>query len=191
MTRTCIYKFLPEDAVCKLHEVDTAYVQKDIERYLCKALPDLKDDPNLVILAWQAIGLFIYATTAVRFISPHPPLSTSEKSKKLQSMVSSWLISDGRDEQSEQLAVDELYDQILGVAFRDDCIHCKGLQILHTVLCAEIRINMSVLADLSDTDQDTTKRVVDSLHAVLYISSKDNCIYWYHGLFPDFLFNEG
>ena len=35
------------------------------------------------------------------------------------------------------------------------------------------------------------KRVVDSLHAVLFISSKDDYVYWYHASFPDFLFNEG
>ena len=181
-------KSFPEEAVCKLHEVDTANVQKDIEKYLYEALPDLKDNPNLAVLAQQAGGLFIYASTAVRFISPYPPLSTREKSDQLQSMLSSWPVSDGRD---GQLAVDELYDQILGVAFRDDCVRQKRLQILHTVLCAEIRINMSVLADLSDTDEDTAKRVVDSLHAVLFISSKDNYVYWYHASFPDFLFNEG
>ena len=181
-------KSFPEDAVCKLHEVDTADVQKDIERYLCEALPDLKDDPNLVVLAEQAGGLFIYATTAVRFLSPHPPLSTCEKSDQLQNMLSSWPISDGR---GGRLAVDELYDQILGFAFRDERVRHKRLRILHTILCAEIRINMSVLADLSNTDQDTAKRVVDSLHAVLFISSKDNYVYWYHASFPDFLFNEG
>ena len=42
-----ICKSFPEDAVCKLHEVDTANVQKDIEKYLCEALPDLKDDPKI------------------------------------------------------------------------------------------------------------------------------------------------
>ena len=181
-------KSFPEDAVCKLHEVDTANVQKDIERYLFEALPDLKDDPNLVVLAQQAGGLFIYATTAVRFLCPYPPLSTCEKSKQLKIMLSSWPMSDGRD---GRLAVDELYDQILGVAFRDDRVRHERLQILHTVLCAEIRINMSVLANLSGTDQDTVKTVVDSLHAVLFISSKDNYVYWYHASFPDFLFNEG
>ena len=180
-------KSFPENAVCKLHEVDTANVQKDIERYLCEALPDLKDDPNLVVLAQQAGGLFIYASTVVRFISPYPPLSTCEKSEQLQNMLSSWPVSDGQD---GRLAVDELYDQILGVAFRDDRVRHRRLQILHTVLCAEIRINISVLADLSGTDQDTAKRVVDSLHAVLFISSEDNYVYWYHASFPDFLFNE-
>ena len=183
-----ICKSFPEDAVCKLHEVDTADVQKDIEKYLCEALPDLKDDPNLAVLAQRAGGLFIYATTAVRSLSPRPPLSTCEKSDQLQNMLSSWSISDGR---GGHLAVDELYDQILGFAFGDDRVRCKRLRILHTVLCAEIRVNMSVLADLSDADQDTAKQVVDSLHAVLFISSKDNYVYWYHASFPDFLFDEG
>ena len=65
-------KSFPENAVCKLHEVDTANVQKDIERYLSEVLPDLKDDSNLAILAQQAGGLFIYATTAEIYI----PLSS-------------------------------------------------------------------------------------------------------------------
>ena len=181
-------KSFPEDAVCKLHEIDTTNVQKDIEKYLCDVLPDLKDDPNLVVLAQRAGGLFIYATTAVRFLSPRPPLSAREKSDRLQSMLNSWPISDGR---GGQLAVDEIYDQILGVAFGDDYVRHKRLQILHTIICAEIRINISVLADLSDTDQDTAKRVVESLHAVLFISSEDNHVYWYHASFPDFMFNKG
>jgi len=88
------------------------------------------------------------------------------------------------------MAVDELYERILGVAFGDDRVCHERLRILHTVLCAESRINMSVLADLSDTDQDTVKAVVYALHAVLFVSSKDNCVYWYHTSFPDFLFTQ-
>jgi hypothetical protein len=148
---------------------------------------DLKDEPELVELAGRAGGFFIYAATAVRFISPYPPLSASEQLSQLQDMLSSWptLAVEG-----ERLVVDELYEQILGVAFRNDRIRLKRLQILHTVLCAESRINMSVLADLSNTDQKTAKAVVDSLHAVLFISSKDDCVYWYHTSFPDFIFTQ-
>jgi hypothetical protein len=180
----------PPNAVCKLHEVDVANVQKDIERYLCDALPDLKDEPQLVELALRAGGLFIYASTAVRFISPprpHLSFSAREKRSQLRNILSSWPTSTGR---GGRLAVDELYEQILGVAFGDDRVCRERLQILHTVLCAESRINISVLAGLSDTDQDMVETVMDSLHAVLFVSSKDNCVYWYHASFPDFLFTQ-
>ena len=180
-------KSFPANAVCKLHEVDTANVQKDIEKYLQEALPDLCDNPELVELAQCAGGLFIYATTAVRFISPHPPLSTPEKLSQLQGMLRSWPTSAGR---GERVAVDELYERILGVAFGNDHVRRDRLQILHTVLCSESRITMSVLADLCNTHQDTVKTVVGSLHAVLFVSSKDNCVYWYHTSFPDFIFSQ-
>jgi len=48
-------KSFPENAVCKLHEIDTANVQKDIERYLCETLPDLKDEPDVIELARRAL----------------------------------------------------------------------------------------------------------------------------------------
>jgi len=181
-------KSFPPNAVCKLHEVDTANVQKDIEKYLQQALPELKDE--LGSLSERAGGLFIYATTVVRFISPpHSPCSVSEMRSHLRAVLNAGPLTTPTDS-TEQLLVDELYEQILGVAFRDARVHATRLQILHTVVCAESRINISVLADLTSTDQDTVKKVVDSLHAVLFISSKDGCVYWYHASFRDFIFTE-
>jgi len=181
-------KSFPPNAVCKLHEIDVSDVQKDIEKYLFSALPDLKNQPNLVKLASQAEGFFIYAATAVRFISsPSQPLSVHEKCKELQNIVNSWPVSSRGFEQN---AVDELYQKILGDAFSDDRISNERLQILHTVLCAESRISMSVIAHLSDNNQDTVEKTIESLHAVLFVSSKDECVYWYHTSFPDFIFTQ-
>ena len=183
-----ICKSFPPNAVCKLHEIDVSNVQKDIEKYLFSALPDLKDEPNLVKLANQAQGFFIYAATAVRFISsPSQPLSVHEQQKELQNIVNSWPVS---SRGSEQNAVNELYQKILGDAFSDDRICDERLQILHTVLCAEERISMSVIACLSDINQDTVEKTVKSLHAVLFVSSKDKCVYWYHTSFLDFIFTQ-
>ena len=181
-------KSFPPNVVCKLHEVDTANVQNDIEKYLQEALPELKDE--LKLLSERAGGLFIYATTAVRFISPpHSPRSVSEMRSHLQVMLNPGPLTTPTDS-SEQLLVDELYKQILGVAFQDARVRATRLRILHTIVCAESRINISVLADLTNTDQNTVQKVVDSLHAVLFISSKDGCLYWYHASFRDFLFTE-
>ena len=183
-------KTFPPNAVCKLHEVDTANVQNDILKYLREALPELKNGPELALLSQRAGGLFIYATTAVRFISPlHSSRSVAEMRFHLQVILNSENLSfhDGSD---ERLLVDELYGRILAVAFRDAGVRATRLRILHTIVCAESRIDTSVLADLMDTDQETVKRVAESLHAVLYISSKDGCIYWYHASFPDFVFSR-
>jgi hypothetical protein len=182
-----ICKSFPQNAVCKLHEVDTANVQNDIEKYLREALPDLKDEPELAILSQRAGGLFIYATTAVRFISPpHSPSSVSEMRSDLQTMLNSQPSASLADS-DERLLVDELYERILCDAFRNTRVRATRSRILHTIICAESRIGMSVLADLTNTDQDTVKRVVDSLHAVLFISPKDGCVYWYHASFLDFV----
>jgi hypothetical protein len=84
--------------------------------------------------------------------------------------------------------VDELYEQILGAAFRDARIYRQRLRILHSILCVEDRITVPILSDLTTIDLSTVEKVVDSLHAVLYVSSQDNCVYWYHSSFPDFVF---
>jgi len=183
-------KSFPPNAVCKLHEVDTANVQNDIEKYLREALPELKDEPELALLSQRAGGLFIYATTAVRFISPlHTSRSVSEMRLYLRAMLNpGHLTSHGSSD--ERLLVDELYERILGVALRDAGVRIPRLRILHTIVCAKSSIDLFVLADLTNTDLDTVKRVVESLHAVLFVSPKDGCVYWYHASFPDFLFSQ-
>jgi len=185
-----ICKSFPPNAVCRLHEVNTADVQNDIEKYLREALPELKDEPELALLSQQAGGFFIYATTAVRFISPpHSRSAVSEMRSHLQAMLNAELLT-SHAESDERLLVDELYERILGEAFREAKVRAKRLRILHTIVCAESRIDMSVLADLTETDPEIVERVVESLHAVLFVSPKDGCVYWYHASFPDFVFSQ-
>jgi len=182
-----ICKSFPLNAVCKLHEVDIADVQNDIKKYLQEALPELKDDPELLLLSQRAGGLFIYAATAVKFISPsHTSHSVSEMRFHLRGMLNPGLLT-SHAESDERLLVDELYERILGVAFQSDQVRDTRLRILHTIVCAQSKTGISVLADLADTDEDTVERVVESLHAVLFVSPKDGYVYWYHASFPDFV----
>ena len=55
----------------------------------------------------------------------------------------------------ERLLVDELYERMLVAAFRDAKARTTRLPVLHANLCAQSRINMFVLADLTNTDEDT------------------------------------
>ena len=184
IVRLC--KSFPPNAVCKLHEVDTLNVQSDIEKYLREALPELKDEPKLTVLSQRAGGFFIYATTAVRFILPlHSSPAVSEMRSRLQAMLNHDTSISHVD--SEGLLVDKLYERILGDAFRNAWDRATRLQILHTIVCAESGIQISVLADLTNTKRDVVEKVVESLHAVLFVSPKDGSVYWYHASFPDFV----
>jgi hypothetical protein len=185
-----ICKSFPPSAVCKLHEIDTANVQTDIEKYLREALPELEDEPELTLLSQRAGGLFIYATTAVRVISPpYSPPSVSEMRSHLKTMLNPEPLTSGADD-GERLLVDELYERILGDAFRDGRVRGPRLRILHTIICAASSLDIFVLADLTNTDEDTVKKVVESLHAVLFVSPKDGCVYWFHASFPEFVFSQ-
>ena len=68
------------------------------------------------------------------------------------------------------------------------------LKILHTLLCTEERVSISVGGRLlSDSDNvvdmiEKAKIVVGDLHAVLYI--KENRVLWYHASFLDFIFAQ-
>ena len=146
-----ICKTFPPNAVCKLHEVDTGDVQKDIEKYLREALPELKDEPELALLAERAGGFFIYATTAVRSISP-PDCNAAvfEMRSQLRAMLKPGT-SISHVDNDERLLVDELYERILVDAFRNERFRAARLPILHTIVCAQSRINISVLAALTDS----------------------------------------
>ena len=189
-------KNFPPNVVCKLHEIDVSNVQKDIEKYLFSALPDLNDGSNLEKLASQAEGHFIYAATAVKFISDPLERSTDEKCSRLQKVLNSWPVSSGESKQNPvhekyKPFLDELYTTILGDAISDDHISYQRLRILHTVLYAKSRISISVIAKQSNTDEDTAENTVRSLYAVLFVSSKDECVYWCHSSFFNFIFSEG
>jgi hypothetical protein len=140
-----ICKSFPPNAVCRLHEVDTANVQNDIEKYLREALPKLQDEPELGLLSQRAGGFFIYATTAVRFISPpHSRRGVSEMRSLLRRILDAELLAP-HSESDERFLVDDLYERILGDAFRDAEVRATRLPILHTIVCAESGINVSTL----------------------------------------------
>jgi hypothetical protein len=71
-----------------------------------------------------------------------------------------------------------------------DAFGATRLRIIHTILCAESRIHISALVELTPT----VKRVVESLHCRPFrlhrFVSTGGCIYWYHASFLDFVFSQ-
>ena len=176
------------DAVCRLYEVPTDTVKADIVVYLKHKLPNLRDEPQLINLAEKADGLFIYAATVVRYITPRRRMATGEQLLLMGKLLdSTWPMSS-----TTASLIDELYQQILREAFSDleNELFQARLSILHTFLCTEERVTPSIAAALtSDTGiEEQANVVVDELHAVLY--ANEGHVFWYHASFPDFIFTE-
>ena len=180
---------LSSDAVYRLHEVPTDIVKADIVAYLKHKLPNLRDEPQLTDLAEKADGLFIYAATIIRYITPRPRMAKLEQIDLMSKLFSStWVMSSATGS-----LVDELYQQILRDAFsnlENEQFH-RRLSILHTFLCTEERVSPSVAAGfIFDTGmEELASIIVDELHAVLYANDEGRVL-WYHASFPDFIFTQ-
>ena len=177
------------DAVCRLYEVPTDTVKADIVVYLKDKLPHLRDEPQLSYLAQKADGLFIYAATIVRYITPRPKMAKFEQIDLMSKLSgSTWVMSSATGS-----LVDELYQQILWEAFSnlENEQFDRRLSILHTFLCTEERVSPSVAAGLiSDKGmEELASIIVDELHAVLYANDEGR-ILWFHASFPDFIFTQ-
>ena len=178
-------------AVCRLYDVPRATVQADIMTYLRAKLPALKECEELTKLAHKADGLFIYAATAVRYITPRPEMTEDEQLQLMGELLDD--VSSVFESADTPSLVDNLYKQVLWAAFSklNNSLFRTRLNVLHTILCTQERVSTSVAAALlSDSNKmrDVADVVVKDLHAVLYV--KDGCVLWYHASFPDFIFTQ-
>ncbi|KAH0579469.1 hypothetical protein H2248_002328 [Termitomyces sp. 'cryptogamus'] len=186
-------KSFSSEAVCHLHDVDTDEVNEDILIYLKDKLPALENEIELVTLMQQANGLFIYASTAVKYISPRRDLTNKNQKKRMKQLLDRSPSQQPHHPVEATLQIDVLYSQILYEAFaklEKDEIQAR-LVILWNLLCAEERISPIVAARLSGSDdekdmEECAEYLIESLHAVLY--AKEGKIFWYHASFPDFIF---
>ena len=183
------------DVVCRLHKVAEEDVSADILRYLDAEL-SLLDKSDREELAQQAGGQFIYAATAVRYMTPQDGLTKEEQLILMRNLLGNssgpkpWDSSEGSE---EPLQVDILYRQILSEAFGKlkNELRFARLRILYTLLCTEERVSIVVAAGLLSKSSDMAERakqVVKDLHAVLYINGGK--VFWYHASFPDFIFTQ-
>jgi hypothetical protein len=180
-------KSFTSDAVRWLQRVPIEEADLDIGTYLKTKLPKLARNPKLDELRRRASGLFIYAATVVKYLTPYPSITPQEQTEMLGELLSNSSESTSSD---ATFLIDELYRQIM----RDKFSKYKGkyftrrLRILHTFLCTAERTSTSVVAALvAEGHDDIAKAVTQDLHAVLYIQG--DRVFWYHASFPDFIFN--
>jgi len=176
------------EAVCWLQDVPIEEAELDIKMYLNTKLPKLASSSDLAELVRQADGLFIYAATAVKYLTPHRSITAREQTKMLKYLVYE---SHRRATPSKGATamIDALYRQIMVDAFskfEDEFLTCR-LRILYTFLCSAERTSSPIVATLVAEEEEVVIAVVEELHAVLY--TQGDRVFWYHSSFPDFIFD--
>jgi hypothetical protein len=177
----------------KLHDLDSAVVQADITTYLTHSFANIrKARLELSLGDWPTTDtvhkqvtlsglLFIYAATAVRFVS-NQRHSPRERLVQLLGHASSAGASPYRQ-------LDELYRQILDCAVRDSegnqGFLCERLQaVMAVILLAYTPLNIGALATLSGVSPDGVSVVAASLSSLLADSTSGVRVF--HPSFPDF-----
>ena len=177
------------EAVCRLQDVPIEEARSDIEMYLKTQLPELANSPEFAELGRRTGGLFIYAATVVKYLTPLDSITVREQTEMLNDFLSKSYESASSSEATS--LVDELYRQIMYDAFSkfSGKVLARRLRTLYTFLCTAERTSASIVAALvPDGDEEAARAVLRDLHAVLY--TQDDRVFWYHASFPDFIFTQ-
>jgi hypothetical protein len=186
---TALCKSFVSGAVCRLQDVPIDEAKSDIETYLKTQLPELARSSEFTELGQRAGGLFIYAATAVKYLTPLDSITVGEQTEMLNDFLSK--SHEPASSSDATSSVDELYRQIMCDTFSklSGKVLARRLRTLYTFLCMAERTSASIVAALVlDGDEEAVRAVLRDLHAVLY--TQDDRVFWYHSSFPDFIFSQ-
>ena len=186
----------PLTQIFLLHEVKLSNVDGDIRLYFQEKLTavskgrsdlDLPDpwpcDEDLTALTSKSSGLFIFASTLVRFIESehHDP------NERLQLTITSpdSTVNEGR------AGIDQLYAKILAHAFLDvkeTDVFTNLRRVLGAVVVAFNPLSRVQIAGILGVNKSVITRSLRHLHSVLLVPKEDSKeIRVFHKSFPDFL----
>jgi len=189
----------PITEVLRLHDVERSLVDSDIKLFLkteltniaetwsdCDLTEDWPSSDKIKILCEKAAGLFIYASTVVKFVASkyHTP------AKRL-TLITSLPQSTTHEGKS---GIDLLYTQVLGQAFHDADLDEQELyscfrSVVGTVLLVFNPLPMDALSTLLRASDIST--ALRPLHSLLLVpDNKANPIRVFHKSFPDFLMDQ-
>jgi len=190
----------PITEVLRLHDVERSLVDSDIKLFLrtglayiaetrsdCDLTEDWPSPHEIDILCKKAAGLFIYASTVIKFVASRYHTPTTRLS-----LITSLPQSTAHEGKS---GVDLLYTQVLEQAFYDADSDEQELyscfrSVVGTVMLVFNPLPMEALSTLLRTsDISTTLRPLHSL--LLVPDNKADPIQVFHKSFPDFLMDQG
>jgi hypothetical protein len=180
-----------------LHEVELGVVQNDIEFYLSSKLaeiglchgleetwPQAEDIHSLAVLS---CGLFIFATTSVKFIGDR---NYSDPDGQLESLLrnspSAFEVS------SPHYHLDQLYTQVLNHAFPDTspALSSRLKTVLGSIVLLRDQLSSLALERLLDLKPHTVWKTLLHLHSVVIVPEDDvQVIRLLHPSFFDYITN--
>ena len=190
----------PLTRIFLLHEVKLSDVDGDIRLYLQEKLTavsrqrsdlDLSNpwpcDQDLITLTKKSSGLFIFASTLIRFITSEH----HEPDERLQLIITS---SDSTAHEG-RAGIDSLYTQILDHAFLDvkeTTVFANLRRVLGAVVLAFYPLSRMQIAGILGVNASLITRSLRHLHSVLFVPIEDSKeIRIFHKSFPDFLQDPG
>ena len=188
----------PLTQIFLLHEVELSSVDDDIRLYLTQKLTtiakqrsdlDLSNpwphDSEIKTLTKKSSGLFIFASTLVRFVASEH----HEPNERLQLVVSEVdnTTHEGRT------GIDSLYSQVLLHAFSDiheEAVFDNVRGVLGTIVLAFIPLSRGELSKILRISPSTIRTTLRHLHSVILVPNDETQeIRVFHKSFPDFLQN--
>jgi hypothetical protein len=188
---------LPITEVLKLHEVKPEVVDNDIKLFFQSQLADLAENrsdcdsmgdwpspSDVEILCKKAAGLFIYASTVIKFVA------TGGLPTDRLGLITSLPESTAKEGRS---GVDRLYTKVLQQAFidfppEDTQSYLQFQSVVGAVLLIFNPLSIRGLSDLLGPSTQHIKNTIRSLHSLLLVpESTEDPIRIFHKSFPDFL----
>jgi hypothetical protein len=188
-----------QQKVMELHNLDETTVQSDIRKYLEQSfefirevrsrelpLPGWPKENDLCRLVELSGRIFIYASTAVRFVSDdqYSPADRLVQLLKQQKTI---------DNESPYDGLDELYMRILGDAVQtsEGVVRpglCKRLHaILAVIVLVQTPVHVDALAVLSGVKLDDVRIALRYVTSLLSMGIDEEPVCIFHPSFPDFM----
>ncbi|KIK51727.1 hypothetical protein GYMLUDRAFT_979987 [Collybiopsis luxurians FD-317 M1] len=183
---------LSSKTICCLEDVEKNITLEDISRYLNTKLDYLvpKCRVELSQLAKQCDGLFIYAATAIRYISGDPESKIGRRYQTQADQLKQ-LLNEPRSMLTKESHIGHLYQTILDEVLcnQNGTLDNDAQMIVSTIVCAKQPLSVSILAALvaqpgEEPEEEWVGKIVNALHAMIF--TQNSHIYIYHKSFLDF-----
>jgi hypothetical protein len=186
----------PLTQIFLLHEVALSSVDNDIQLYLTRKLTaiakqrsdlDLSDpwprDNEIKALTKKSSGLFIFASTLVRFVASEH----HEPNERLQ-----LVLSKGSGTRHEgRTGIDSLYSQVLLHTFsnvHEETVFDNARRVLGAIVLAFVPLSQRELSGILHIPASAIRTTLRHLHSVVLVPNDEASeIRVFHKSFPDFL----